>query len=68
MVYKVFETTNGHYMTITDVIEYSDDVKDLVGHRTMLRISTWGLERYVDYVWYTEHFGLFSNLLYIEKY
>ena len=70
MVYKVFETTNGHYMTVTGVIEYSEDVKGLVGHKTMLRISTLGLERYVDYDWYAEHmgFGYFTNLLYIGKY
>ena len=69
MEYKVVKPTiNGHYMTITGVIEYSDDVKDLVGHKTMLRISTWGWERYVDYDWYEEHFGVFSNCLYIEKY
>ncbi len=68
MVYNVYEPTNGHYMTITGVIEYSNDVKDLVGHKTMLRISTWGLERYVDYDWYAEHLEAFSNWLYIEKY
>ncbi len=67
MVYNVYGSTNGHYMTITGVIEYSDDVKDLVGHKTMLRISTWGWERYVDYDWYAEHFGILSNFLYIEK-
>lgn len=34
MVYGVSTTTNDHCMTITDVIEYSDDVKDLVDHNT----------------------------------
>ncbi|MDE6529589.1 MAG: hypothetical protein K2K96_02315, partial [Lachnospiraceae bacterium] len=68
MVYTEFDTINGHYMTITGIIEYSEDVKDLVGHKTMLRISSWGLELYVDYDWYAEHLGILTNWLYIEKY
>ncbi len=67
-VYNEEDSTNGHYMTITGVIEYSEDVKGLVGHKTMLRISTFGWERYVDYDWYADHVGYFSNLLYIGEY
>ena len=65
-VYEI-NSTNGHYLTITGIIEYSDDVKDLVGHKTMLRIATWGMEYYVDYDWYAEHFGTFNNMLCIVK-
>lgn len=57
-----------HYMTITGIIEYSDDVEDLIGHKVMLRISTWGLEGYVDYDFYAEHYGWFTNILCIDKY
>ena len=68
MEYNVANDTNGHYMTITEVTEYSEDVQDLVGHKTMLRISSWGIKYYVDYDWYAEHFGLSTNILYIERY
>lgn len=68
MVYNNTKPTNGHYMTITEVTEYSEDVQDLVGHKTMLRISTWGLERYVDYDQYARHFGMLTNILCIAKY
>ncbi|MDE6530949.1 MAG: hypothetical protein K2K96_09285, partial [Lachnospiraceae bacterium] len=66
-VYDEKDSVSGHYMTITGVIEYSDDVKDLVDHNTMLRISTWGKEYYIDYDWYAEHFGVFTNMLCIVK-
>ena len=68
VVYNIYKQINGHYMTITEVIEYSEDVEYLVDHRTMLRVSSWGIEYYIDYEQYAEHFGISTNMLYIGKY
>ena len=61
------DNPSSHYMTITGIIEYSDGVKDLIGYKTMLKISSWGIEYYVDYDWYADHLDVNTNILYIGK-
>lgn len=69
MKLNVVDNVGSNYTTITKVVEYNnEDSQDLIGHKTMLRISSWGIEYYVDYDWYADYFGVLTNILYIEKY
>lgn len=43
-----------HYMVATGVIEYSDDVKELIGSKCMLRIAAYGKEYYMDFDEYSK--------------
>ena len=43
-----------HYMLATEVNEYSKDVYNYTGHRTMLKTTSWGLTIYIDCYEYRE--------------
>lgn len=62
------QTVSGHYMVITGVAKFSDDVERLVGRGCMLRIATYGKEYYVDYDEYAEQLSsIDTNIMYIKK-
>ena len=53
----------------TGVIEYSDDVDSFIGHKTLIKISSWGLEIYIDWEEYSQkrENKFYCSMLYIEK-
>ncbi len=58
---------NSHYFNITELVEYSEDVKEYVGHQTIAQISTWGKRRYIDlYTYYTGSW-LASGVVHIKE-
>ena len=61
------ETIGSHYMNITGVLEFSDDVCDLVGFKTMLEVATYGKKYYINYDEYKSHIDLVTNIMCIEK-
>ena len=61
------ETVGSHYMNITGVLEFSDDVCDLVGFKTMLEVATYGKKYYINYDEYKGNIDLVTNIMYIEK-
>ena len=56
-----------HYMNITGVLEFSDDVCDLVGFKTMLEVATYGKKYYINYDEYKNYIDLVTNIMYIKK-
>lgn len=56
-----------HYMNITGVLEFSDDVCDLVGVKTMLEVATYGKKYYINYDEYKNYIDLVTNIMYIKK-
>lgn len=61
-------SVSGHYMVATGVIEYSDDVKNIIGRKRILRVATYGKEYYVDYDEYAEQLSsIDTNIMYIKK-
>ena len=57
-----------HYMLATEVNEYSKDVYNYTGHRTMLKTTSWGLTIYIDWDEYCDQREnkLFSSMLSIK--
>ena len=68
--YSNSTTVNSHYMTITAMIEYSDSASELIGHSTMLEVSSWGEKYYIDFEQYCTHINEFdlSDYAYIEEF
>lgn len=44
-----------YYMSVTGVIEYSDDVDSFIGHKTLIKTSSWGFEIYIDWEEYCQN-------------
>ena len=63
----VSTTIASHYMNITGVLEFSDDVADLIGFKTMLEVATYGKKYYINYDEYKRHIDLVTNIMYIKK-
>lgn len=63
-------TIKSHYMTITGVIEYSQDIvlknTNEIPSEIMLQVSSWGKKYYVSYDEYKNSLGVFSNILVIR--
>jgi len=59
--------TESHYMTITELIEYSDDVSVLINKKTILKVASWGNIYYIDFDEYKNQIDLFTNILSINK-
>ncbi|MCD7840619.1 MAG: hypothetical protein LUG46_08355 [Erysipelotrichaceae bacterium] len=60
-------TVKSHYMVGTCLIQYSDDVSRMLGHKTMLGISTYGREFYIDYEQYSDGLGFTTNIFNVVK-
>ncbi len=73
--YYIQSSTQSHYMVITELIEYSDNVSNINGnHKKMIKVSTWGKVKYVDLEEYCRLVDkgalisdVTSNILYIEE-
>lgn len=52
-----------HYMVGTGFIEYSNDVAHLIGHKSMIRIATYGKEFYVDFEEYSKRLTIATNIM-----
>ena len=66
--YEFAPTVDSHYMVATGIVEYSDDVKDLVGREKMIRIATYGKEYYVDFDDYADLLSsVDTNIMIIKK-
>ncbi len=46
--FQLYDTTESHYMVITEISEYSKDAAKVVGHSTMIKVASWSRELYVD--------------------
>lgn len=58
-------TVSSHYMIVTGILKYSDDVdieKAHISCRTMLQVSSWEQKFYIPYDKYVENLSLFTNL------
>ncbi|MBQ8261594.1 MAG: hypothetical protein IJZ00_04845 [Lachnospiraceae bacterium] len=66
MTYIEKHNVTAHYMTITGVIEYSDDVEDYVGFSTLLMISSWGETYFIDYNVYGANMDYLTNYMEIN--
>ena len=58
-----------HYMLATEVIEYSDEVRKLIRHKTMLKTASWGRPIYIDWDEYCEQREdkIFSSMLSVKE-
>jgi hypothetical protein len=66
--YELAPTVNSHYMVATGIVEYSDDVKQLIGRDTMIRLATYGKEYYVDFDDYADCLSsIDTNIMIIKK-
>lgn len=65
--YTYKRTVESHYMVATEVIEYSKDVKKIMGYNTLLKVATYGKTFYVDYDLYSKELGVFTNIMKIER-
>ena len=57
----------GHYMTITEIIEYSENVTELMGHARLFKISSWGRSYYIDYDEYSRYMSFYTNYMEMEQ-
>ena len=66
--FKKAASIKSHYMVITGIIRYTDNVvnKNKNRYRIMLEISSWGKKYYIDYDEYNEKTSFYSNILYIR--
>ena len=64
--YQFYDDIKSHYMTVTGIIEYSDEIADRIGHKRMLEISSWGKKLYFDFDEYLHYMSPFTNILYIQ--
>ena len=69
--FKEEQCVKSHYMVITGIVEYSDDVIGLRSDgRTfdnMLQVSSWGRKYYISSDDYTNNLSIFSNILKINE-
>lgn len=73
--YETQDSTQSHFMVVTELIEYSDDVLNINGnHKTIIKVSTWGKVKYIDleeYCKLVDKGSLISdvtcNIIYIEE-
>ena len=66
--YEEAPKVDSHYMVATGIVEYSDDVKHLVGGNKMIRIATYGKEYYVDFDDYADRLSsIDTNIMIIKK-
>lgn len=56
-----------HYMIVTGLIEYSEDVKTLIGFERMLKVATWGQLYYMNYDDIGDNLTLGTNIFQINK-
>lgn len=56
-----------HYMVATGVIEYSDEIATVFGHKTMIKIATYGKVFYMDYEDYSKNLNFVTNIFEINK-
>lgn len=56
-----------HYMVATGVIEYSDEIATVFGHKTMIKIATYGKVFYMDYEDYSKNLSFVTNIFEINK-
>ena len=61
--FTVAQTVKSHYMVITGIIEFSDDVVDITKHKTLYEVSSWGKKYYIDAEKYLSNLSPFSNIL-----
>ena len=67
------EPVSSHYMVITGIVEYSDDVKKSLSrsdgekYETMLQISSWGRKYYVSLSFFTDRLSKFTNIMYLKN-
>lgn len=64
--FNMNDAVSAHYMTVTGIIEYSDEIADRIGHKRMLEISSWGKKYYIDFDEYAPFMSPFANILYIQ--
>lgn len=64
--FDLYHKIKGHYMTITGVMQYSEDVVEVLHHENMLIISSWGMQFYVDYDEYSSYMNYTTNIMSIE--
>ncbi len=53
-------------MVCTGMIEYSEDVEQLVVYSKMLHISSRVMEYYIDFEYYYNRMYLSSNIMYVN--
>lgn len=61
------ETAKSHYMVITGIVEFSDDVYGITKHKIMYEISSWGEKYYIDAEKYLSNLSIFSNIFKIYE-
>ena len=61
------KTVESHYMVITGIVEFSDDVVDITKHKTLFEVSSWGKKYYIDAEKYLSNLSPFSNILNIYE-
>ena len=71
-LYRQFEMEDGkikedspvasHYMTATGIVEYSEDVKEILGFQRAIKVATWGQQFYMNYDDIGNHLDLFTNI------
>lgn len=63
MDFTAAKTAESHYMVITGIVEFSDDVVDITKHKTLFEVSSWGKKYYIDAEKYLSNLSPFSNIL-----
>lgn len=66
-----YDTTQSHYMVITEIIDFSDEMSNKYNHSTLLKVSSWGKVRYIDLDEYcslvnhekSNNFSLFDKII-----
>ena len=64
--FNMDDAVSSHYMAVTGIIEYSDEIADRIRHQRMLEISSWGKKYYIDFDEYAPFMSPFTNILYIQ--
>lgn len=55
------------YIVATGVLEFSDDVEDIIGRKIMIKTATYGKKYYVDFEEYCDRLSLFdTNIMLVE--
>ena len=57
------ESVESHYMICTGIIEYSEDVSQFTRFSTMMHISSWGMEYYIDFDSYFDEMSVSTNIM-----
>ena len=72
LLYRQFDIENGeikegrsvasHYMTATGIVEYSEDVKEILGFERAIKVATWGQQFYMNYDDIGNNLDFFTNI------